>query len=208
MAKIMHKLKQKAGFTLIELCVVLGLMAMVVWIAGGAVYMAGDSYALTTRMQDDEYAARTAMLNISREMHRGWSMIAFVEAYEEEIPPGSGNKVYFPAKLKLWTEVQEVSTPEELRYIDGELEYTFDDRTGELTRGAAATSGTPVFFEPLKLQSFRMDIIEGINLSDMTFDEGAIPRVQFTMVCENGLTVSTKVALVRIPLFATPPSPP
>jgi type II secretory pathway pseudopilin PulG len=210
MARIKSVLKQRAGFTLIELCVTIGLMAMVVWIAGGAVYMAGDSYALTTRMQDDEYAARTAMLSISRELHRGWRGVAYLPPEPRYDDPASPGVItgYDPARLKLWMEAPDnIASP-------GDLEYTFDKQVyGAGTLKQAINAGTtPVQFEEMPLRDFviEADIIVDDGAGGYTGEiatkgsftgnlEHGIPKLKITLVCEHGLTVSTKVALLRIP---------
>ena len=197
-------LKKRSGFTLVELCVTIGLMAMVVWIAGGAVYMAGDSYALTARMQDDEYAARTAMLNISRELHRSWEQVAYIEPQPIYDPMNPGVIIgYEDGKIKLWGKYEETR---DVYIEDGELEYTFDKQVnmaGALTRNKPGNS--PVAFKEILLRDFQIVAVDPVGdiiatKGSFTDDiKNSIPRLRITLVCENGLTVSTKVAVLRIP---------
>jgi prepilin-type N-terminal cleavage/methylation domain-containing protein len=200
--KIESVLKTRAGWTLVEVLVSLAILAMVIWIAGGAMYMASDSYALTTRMQNDEYAARTAMLNISRELHRGWRKVEFtppLPIYQVDGDDTTPIVAYTDASLFL------------SGLDSAEVKYVFDKQVvgnGEFIR--VATSASPVSFEQFSLQDFEITI-DGVEVEDngsFTFNGEekfpAVPRLNISLTCENGLEVSTKVALLRIPPVATP----
>lgn len=63
--------KKSRGVTLVELIVSVALLAVVMAAAGSAVYSASQSFAITRKMQEDEYNARLALLSITREVHRG-----------------------------------------------------------------------------------------------------------------------------------------
>jgi prepilin-type N-terminal cleavage/methylation domain-containing protein len=191
------KIKQKAGFSLIEILVSLALLAMVIWIAGGAVYMASDSYGITARMQDDEYAARIAMLNISRELHRGWRGVEYTPAMPHDDDGDGLPEYYDDAWLKLTG-------------LEGaEITYTFDRQvggSGKLSR--AINAGTsPVVFEEIDLKGFVIEV-EGFTAEPDGYfkieeDYPGFPRLKITLACENGLDVATKVALLRIPPSAS-----
>jgi prepilin-type N-terminal cleavage/methylation domain-containing protein len=193
----MRKLKQSAGFTLVEVLVSLSLLAMVMWVAGGAVYMASDSYGITARMQDDEYAARIAMLNISRELHRGWHEVEYTPAMPHD-DDGDGDPEYYDdAWLKL-------------SGLEGaEITYTFNRQiggAGKLTRAINA-GASPVAFDEIGLKGFVIEV-EGFSADpDGHFkikeDYPGFPRLKITLACENGLEVATKVALLRIPPIAS-----
>jgi prepilin-type N-terminal cleavage/methylation domain-containing protein len=197
MAKINSMLKKRAGFTLVEVLVSLAILALVIWVAGGAVFMAADSYALTTRMQDDEYAARLAMLNISRELHRGWSRIEFTPI-QYETDPVTGDILPIPA-TPATLNLQNADGTEELEYV---FEKGYYDEYDQITRNFK-TGTSPVAFMPVNLRGFDISV-EGVSIVDGHFvvddDSPGVPRIVITLVCENGLEVSTKVALMRIPL--------
>jgi len=122
-----ESVKSKRGVTLLELIVALSILVIVVGMATSAVFSAIQSYALTTRLQDDEYNIRMAALSISREIHRG-------------VLEGG---VIFSSSVS--------SSVLKLEMIHGgDVEYTFTD--GELTRTKEGNSDIP--FVAVKLQGF------------------------------------------------------
>jgi len=106
--------KSNRGATLLELIITISLLVIVIGMAASAVFSAVQSYALTTRLQDDEYNIRMAALSISREIHRG--------VQEEGVH-------VLPGKLTL------------KMIYGGDVEYTFAG--GELTRTKEGSSDIP-----------------------------------------------------------------
>jgi len=106
--------KSKRGATLTELIVSISILVIVVSMATSAVFSAIQSYALTERLQDDEYNIRMAALSISREIHRG-----VIKGGVDFSPPVLTLKMVH----------------------GGNVEYTFKD--GELTRTKAGSSDIP-----------------------------------------------------------------
>jgi hypothetical protein len=147
-------------------------------------------------MQNDEYAARTAMLNISRELHRGWRQVTFTPLQFATDPVTGDIEVSTPARLNL-------------SGLDGaEVEYKFErgyyDAADKMER-SIISGDTPVAFEAVSINDFLITV-DGLTIEpdgSFTFDGEeefpAVPRLEITLVCENGLKVSTKVALLRIP---------
>jgi len=106
--------KSKRGATLTELIISVSILVVVVSMAFSAVLSAIQSYALTERLQNDEYNIRMAALSISREIHRG--------VLKDGV-------TFSPHVLTL-------------RMVHGgDVEYTFND--GELTRTKAGNSDIP-----------------------------------------------------------------
>jgi hypothetical protein len=163
--------------------------------------MASESYGITARMQDDEYAARIAMLNISRELHRGWRGVEYTPTMPRDDDGDGIFESYDDAWLKLTG-------------LDGaEITYTFDKQIGgegRLTR--AITAGTsPVLFEEIGLKGFVIEV-EGFTANPDGYfkieeDYPGFPKLKITLACENGLEVSTVVALLRIPPTASSGAP-
>lgn len=89
--------KSARGMTLIELILAVGILAIVAVAVGSAMVAATKSYALTAKMQDDEYNARLALLSITREIHRGVTEIDIVSGsvFTMEIKPVSGETVTY-----------------------------------------------------------------------------------------------------------------
>ena len=77
----MMKNKKTRGATLTELIICIAILATVMTIAGAALFNAFHSYALTTKIQEDEYNLRMAALSISRQIRHG------VESVDEELLP-------------------------------------------------------------------------------------------------------------------------
>lgn len=128
--------KSRRGMTLIELMLAVGILAIVAVATGYATVAAAKSYAFTTKMQNDEYNARLALLAITRELHRGL-------AEPEEGVAAEPLKIYSdPGRFTL-----------EMEPANGEtVTYTFSG--GELTR----TGNSPVTFVPVELESFSVDV--------------------------------------------------
>lgn len=63
--------KKTRGLTLVELLISVALLALVTVCAGTALFSAFQSYAVTAKLQEDEYNARLALLSMTREAHRG-----------------------------------------------------------------------------------------------------------------------------------------
>ncbi len=124
--------KARRGITLIELLVTMGILVAVIGMAGSAMLESVRSYALTRKMLDDQYNVSTAMLAISRELHRAVADINAVNGA--------------PATLTVKT-VDTAGTGEIT------IVYTFED--GELTQTVSG-GDTPVLFVPVKLQAFEV----------------------------------------------------
>jgi len=65
------KNKKNRGATLTELIICIAILATVMSIAGAALFDAFHSYAITTKIQEDEYNLRMAALSISRQIRHG-----------------------------------------------------------------------------------------------------------------------------------------
>ncbi|MCL2816472.1 MAG: type II secretion system GspH family protein [Oscillospiraceae bacterium] len=77
----MMKNKNIRGVTLTELIICIAILATVMTIAGAALFDAFHSYAITTKIQEDEYNLRMAALSISRQIRHGVNSDTPIVAY-------------------------------------------------------------------------------------------------------------------------------
>ena len=75
--------KKTKGLTLIELILTIGILSIVVAMAGAAMFQAIQTYALNRQIQDDQHHVRLALLTMTRDAHQstGVSIINTPGAY-------------------------------------------------------------------------------------------------------------------------------